>query len=235
MAQSNQPFKRPNLSENEEYSKIPPPSAQDANFKFPAKGLPTALALQAQQIPSPPAQPTQEEINWAIQLEELVQKKGYKPNDSEMTRYQDIANRISYFQQNQNQNKQQAEKQTKQAQVVPKSRVSLFFKFIILALLFLVFWAKLSLVVAQPSYFIPRGKIYVVVKPVNFGSMYYSLNMDKVYEDKLKKGFGRNELNIEKTKNSKKKEFNNPNWFKDAQYWEDNYILALPYPNLSFL
>lgn len=235
MAQSNQPFKRPNLSENEEYSKIPPPSAQDANFKFPGKGFPTALALQAQQIPSPPAQPTQEEINWAIQLEELVQKKGYKPNDSEMNRYQDIANRISYFQQNQKQNQQQAQKEARQIQVAPKIKVSLFFKFVILGLLFLVFWAKLSLLVVQPSYFVPRGKIYVVVKPVNFSTMYYSLNMDKIYNDKLKKGFSRSDLNISKNKNSKKKELNNPNWFKDAQYWEDNYIISIPYPNFSFL
>lgn len=235
MAQSNQPFKRPNLSENEEYAKIPPPSGQDSNLKFSSKGRPSSLALQAQKIPSPPMQPTQEELNWAVQLEELVQKKGYKPNESEMTRYQDIANRISYFQQNQQQNQQQSEKQAQQVQPQNKSSFFLFFKLFVVLLLFVTFWAKMSLLVVQPSYFVPRGKIYVVIKPITFGGMYYALNMDKLYEEKLKKGFTKNELNVEKTKNSKKKLNKSPEWFKDAQYWEDNYILAMPYPDLSFL
>lgn len=235
MAQSNQPFKRPNLSENEEYSRIPPPAGQEsANFKIPNKVLPphaSAVGIQqANQIPSPPAPLSQEEINWAIQLEEMVQKKGYKPTDSEMARYQDIANRLTYFQQNPQQQKQNLQ-QPQQVMVVKKrSALSFVFKLFLFIVFSIIFFAKMSIVVLEPSYFVPRGKIYFVLKPELFKNIYFRINMDKVYDDKIKRGFTKNDLNVKKDpKNS------DPEWYKDPQYWEDNYLLSLPYPNFDFM
>ena len=97
------------------------------------------------------------------------------------------------------------------------------------------FWAKVSVIALEPSYFTPRGKIYFVIKPVNFTDMYFSLNMDKVYDEKLRKGFTKNDLNIEQksSKKSKAKQKVNANWYKDPQYWENNYFLSLPYPKFN--
>lgn len=235
MAQSNQPFKRPNLSENEEYTRIPPPVGQESsNFKVPNKVLPPHASpigiQQANQIPSPPMPVSQEEINWAIQLEEMVQKKSYKPTDSEMARYQDIANRIAYFQQNP-QPQRQASQPVQQVVVVKKRNKFLTFLKIVFWITFAIFFfAKVSIIVLEPSYFTPRGKIYFVLKPELFKNTYLSLNMDKIYDDKIKRGFDKNDLNIPKS--SKKID---PDWYKDPQYWEENYLLSVPYPNLSFL
>ena len=56
--------------------------------------------------------------------------------------------------------------------------------------------------------------------------------MDKIYEEKLKKGFTKEELNLETEKPKGKKKGKtkiNPNWYIDPLYWEKNYIFALPY------
>ena len=88
----------------------------------------------------------------------------------------------------------------------------------------------MSIVVLEPSYFVPRGKIYFVLKPELFKNIYFRINMDKVYDDKIKRGFTKNDLNVKKDpKNS------DPEWYKDPQYWEDNYLLSLPYPNFDFM
>ncbi len=241
MAQRNQPFKRPNLSESEEYTKIPPPSGQESKFVPPSKNQPGGNQAQNQGDPNyrgPVAPPSQEEINWAILLEENVQKKGYKPTDAEMATYQDIANRIVMFQQAQAQAQMQAQAQAQAQQqnvkVVTrkKSKLFSFIKLLTLATLAVLFWAKISVIVLKPSYYVPRGKIYFVIKPVNFQDTYFNLNMDKIYEEKLKKGFTKEELNLETEKPKGKKKGKtkiNPNWYIDPLYWEKNYIFALPY------
>src|SRR5687768_5915486 len=124
MAQSNQPFKRPNLSESEEYQKIPPPTGQESTFVPPARNNPNIPHpnAPAQPFVNQPPPPTQEEINWAIQLEENVQKKGYKPTDNEMSVYQDIANRIVLFQQ------AQAQAQKYSPVPVPSQKVTVIHK-----------------------------------------------------------------------------------------------------------
>lgn len=241
MAQSNQPFKRPNLAENEDYTKIPPPSGQESTF-VPGKslGAPSVLPnLNPVTAPVVALPPSQEEINWAIQLEESVQKKGYKPTELEMSRYQEIANKIVAFQQSQahfNNVPLPPRIDVQQAPVYKKKKSGIFSKLFMLFIFFIIFWAKLSLVILEPSYFVPKGKIYVVVKPINFSSLYFNLNMDKVYDDKIRKGFTKEDFFIEKTKYSKKKAPKkvNENWYLDPQYWEDNYLLVLPYPNLKF-
>lgn len=231
MAQSNQPFKRPNLSEKEEYQRIPPPDRQKGNNNgnnVQANRTDSSVAVQT------PMPPTQEEVNWAINLEENVQKNGYKPTDPEMAKYQDIANRIVLFQQAQ----AQAQKLAPRPQVItvaqPKSKLWRFIKVVAFISFIFFFWAKVSIVVLQPSYFVPRGKIYFVIKPINFSNMYYSVNMDKVYDDKLRKGFTKDDLNLDtSTKKKKSKKKVNPNWYIDPQYWEDNYLISVPYPNLN--
>lgn len=232
MAQSNQPFKRPNLSENEEYTRIPPPMGQETTLS-PNNNLPkTAVAGY---IPSPPVgAPSQDEINWAIQLEESVQKKGYKPTEQEMARYQDIANRITMYQQSQ-QALQVAQPQSiimqPQPQIEPikGSNAGLVLKLLSFVILLVFFWAKVSIVVLEPSYFVPKGKLYFVIKPVNFSTIYYSINTDKIYEEKLRKGFTNDDL----IKSNATKV--NKNWQSDPEYLENNYILILPYPNFNFM
>ncbi len=229
MTQSNQPFKRPNLSEKEEYQRIPPPDRQ--NGKNKATASQKAESIVSVQTPMPP---TQEEINWAIQVEENVQKNGYKPTDAEMMRYQDIANRIVLFQQAQVEAQKYAPQRTQVVTVQrPKSMLWRFIKFVTWVTLIILFWAKVSVVVLQPSYFIPRGKIYFIIKPINFSTVYYSVNMDKVYDEKLRKGFTKDDLNLEPTKKKKGVKKINPNWYIDPQYWEDNYLISLPYPNFK--
>jgi hypothetical protein len=231
MAQSNQPFKRPNLSENEEYTRIPPPMGQESSFN-PNTNLPKSVVPGY--IPSPPvSQPSQEEINWAIQLEENVQRKGYKPTEQEMARYQDIANRITMYQQSQAVQVQQPQalvNQQQQVQFVPqkKSKIGLVFKILSLIVLAIFFWAKVSIVALEPSYFVPKGKLYFVIKPINFSTMYYSINTDKIYEEKLRKGFTSDDI----IKNNSKKI--SKNWQYDPEYLEENYIIILPYPNFNF-
>jgi hypothetical protein len=229
MAQSNQPFKRPNLSEKEEYQRIPPPDRQrgNSNNQNGSAGSSTSV--------STPMPPTQEEIDWAIQIEENVQKNGYKPTEAEMSKYQDIANRIVLFQQAQAQAQKLAPR-PQQVVYVParKSALWKFIKFISFVTFAFFFWVKISIVVLEPSYFTPRGKIYFVIKPINFSNIYYSVNMDKVYDEKLRKGFTKDDLNLD-ISSSKKKKSNkkvNPNWYIDPQYWEDNYLISFPYPKI---
>ncbi|MBC7472816.1 MAG: hypothetical protein H7263_00885 [Candidatus Sericytochromatia bacterium] len=223
------------MSENEEYKKIPPPDGQKNNNI--ANGMINAPTVQTQQVSAQAAPPSQEEVNWAIQLEENVQKKGYKPSEQEMAKYQEIANRIVVFQQAQ----VQAQRQF-QAQNMPnnqfvvtkkKSKLATTFKFLTLFIIALFFWAKVSIVVLQPSYFVPRGKIYLVIKPITFSNMYYSVNMDKVYEEKLRKGFNKSDLNIDQKTNKKSKIRVNSKWYIDPQYWENHYILSIPYPKFD--
>lgn len=239
MAQNNQPFKRPNITENEEYKKIPPPTGQESKFVPPgASTQPNDSPgnMVPQQVVFNP--PSQEEINWAIQLEENVKRNGYKPNDAEMAKYQEIANKIVMFQQAQ----MQAQASFQQQQPVPvqtvappkkKSKLGLVIKLFILLFFSILFIAKVSIIVLQPSYFVPRGKIYFVIKPENFSTVYYSINMDKIYEEKLKKGFTKEELNPEneraKSNNKKGKTKINPKWYIEPEYWEKNYILSIPY------
>ena len=232
MAQSNQPFKRPNLSEKEEYQRIPPPDRQKGNSR--SRNNQSDDSSISVQTPMPP---TQEEVDWAIQVEENVQKNGYKPTDAEMLRYQDIANRIVLFQQAQAQALKYAPQRPQVITVArPKSLFWRFIKFTTFVILAILFWAKVSIVVLEPSYFTPRGKIYFVVKPINFSNIYYSVNMDKVYDEKLRKGFTKDDLNLEPTTKKKKaKKKINPNWYIDPQYWEDNYLLSFPYPNFKAL
>ncbi|MFN8577297.1 MAG: hypothetical protein U0354_10605 [Candidatus Sericytochromatia bacterium] len=230
MAQSNQPFKRPNLSEKEEYQRIPPPDRQKGNGNN-QNTQSTGSSAPA----STPMPPSQEEIDWAIQIEEKVQKQGYKPTEAEMSKYQDIANRIVLFQQAQAQAQKIAPRQQQVFYTAkPKSKLWRFIKFLTLISLLFFFWAKVSIVVLQPSYFTPRGKIYLVIKPINFSTVYYSINMDKVYDEKLRKGFTKDDLNLDIASSKKKKGTKkvNPNWYTDPQYWEDNYLIAFPYPKL---
>lgn len=241
MAQSNQPFKRPNLTESEEFKTIPPPTGQESTFVPPSRnqGIP-GPGEPAQPIINQAPPPTQEEINWAIQLEQNVQKKGYRPTDNEMAVYQDIANRVVLFQQAQAQAQKYAIAQAP-PQVVTikkkKNRIGFLVKLLTLIILAVFFLAKVSIVVLEPSYFVPRGKIYFLIKPVLFSDMFYSINMDKIYEEKLKKGFTKEDLNLEPDRSVKKKKGKpkiNPKWYIDPQYWEDNYILVLPYIKLNF-
>jgi hypothetical protein len=241
MAQSNQPFKRPNLTESEEFQKIPPPTGQESTFVPPPKNnqaIPNPGAPPQPFVNNQPPPPTQEEINWALQLEESVQKKGYKPTDSEMAVYQDIANRIVLFQQAQAQAQRYVQTQPA-AQVVTvkkkKNKLAFFAKLLTLAVLAFFFWAKISILVLQPSYFVPRGKVYFLIKPVNFSDMYYSVNMDKIYDEKLRKGFTKEDLDLEPDRTIKKKGKTkiNPKWYLDPLYWEDNYILVMPYINFN--
>lgn len=230
MAQSNQPFKRPNLSEKEEYQRIPPPDRQKGNANTQ-----TNQSSNQTTSSSTPMPPSQEEINWAIQIEESVQKNGYKPTDAEMAKYQDIANRIVLFQQAQAQAQKYAPP-TNQQVVYKQVKGNGFLRFLkwcfIIALAFF-FWAKASIVILEPSYFTPRGKIYLLIKPINFSPVYYSINMDKVYDEKLRKGFTKEDLNLDITNTKKNKEKKvNPKWYTDPQYWEDNYLLSFPYPKL---
>ena len=234
MAQSNQPFKRPNLSEKEEYQRIPPPERQKGGNKGQNNGQPNdTVNPSGAQTPMPP---TQEEIDWAIQVEESVQKRGYQPTETEMARYQDIANRIVLFQQAQAQAQKFVPQRPQIITVAPqKSFFWKFIKFSFWTIMALLFWAKASIVVLQPSYFTPRGKVYLVIKPVNFSTVYYSVNMDKVYDEKLRKGFNKNDLNLESSAKKKKSKKVNPNWYIDPQYWEDNYIMSFPYPSFKYL
>lgn len=234
MAQSNQPFKRPNLSEKEEYQRIPPPERQKGGNKGQSNGQPNETSNPSgAQTPMPP---TQEEIDWAIQVEESVQKRGYQPTETEMARYQDIANRIVLFQQAQAQAQKFVPQRPQIVTVAPqKSFFWKFIKFSFWTIIALLFWAKVSVVVLQPSYFTPRGKIYLVIKPINFSTVYYSVNMDKVYDEKLRKGFNKSDLNLESSAKKKKNKKVNPNWYIDPQYWEDNYIMSFPYPSFKYL
>jgi hypothetical protein len=238
MAQSNQPFKRPNLTESEELQKIPPPTGQESTFVPPSRNqvIPNPGSPPQPFVNQPPP-PTQEEINWALQLEENVQKKGYKPTDNEMTVYQDIANRIVLFQQAQAQAQKYAPVPVQTVTVkAKKSKLGFYIKLLTLAILAVFFWAKVSIVALEPSYFVPKGKVYFLIKPVLFSDMYYSINMDKIYEEKLKKGFTKDDLNLEPDTTVKKKKGQvkiNPKWYIDPQYWEDHYIFILPYPNLN--
>lgn len=242
MAQSNQPFKRPNLSESDEYAKIPPPPGQENSFVPPGKSQGPSQQQSGKSQPSanqPPLPPSQEEIGWAIQLEENVQKRGYKPNDAEMARYQDIANRIVLFQQAQAQRQAQAAAAQAAASISPKKKGKFwrFLKIMIFIAFVTGFWAKISVIVLEPSYFVPKGKVYFVIKPEPFSKVLFTINMDKIYDEKLKKGFKAEDLNLETeipAKKGKGKKEINPNWYTDPQYLENNYVMVVPYIKLNF-
>lgn len=231
MAQSNQPFKRPNLSEKEEYQRIPPPDRQKGN----SSGQVNQNSGQTSSGHPTPMPPTQEEINWAIQIEDSVQKNGYKPTEAEMAKYQDIANRIVLFQQAQAQAQKYAPPPVQQIvyKTPKKSGLWRFIKWTTIIALAFFFWAKVSIVILEPSYFTPRGKIYFLIKPINFSTVYYHINMDKVYDEKLRKGFTKDDLNLDVTNTKKTKDKKvNPKWYTDPQYWEDNYLISFPYPKI---
>jgi len=235
MARSNQPFKRPNLSSSDEYERIPPPPGQSSSFVAPVNQtqIPAQGANQPVQQVFPPSQ---EEITWALQLEEMVQKKGYRPSDPETARYQDIANRVTNYQsQVQAQAQQQARvKATPEKKIVVKTErkfnfFSFTLKIFILSILVLLFFAKVTIVNLVPCNFEPRGKIYFLIKPQAFSQIYYTFNMDKVYKEKFRNGFTKDDLNLDDDNNKKI----NSKWYIDPEYWEDNYILAVPHINLS--
>jgi len=216
MNQSNQPFKRPKLSENDEYIKVPPPPGQENKFTLPNQQQ--EKNSQKKELLSRHIEPpTQEEINWAIQLEEKVNKHNYKPTKEEEQKYQDIANRIIAYQQAQ----AQAQKyyspptQIQQEKIIEKKTSPFFkiFKFFLFITLIVLFWARASILVLEPCNFVPNGKIYIILKPKNFDKIFYSLNMDKIIDKKLKT----NSLKFE--------------WFENPEYWEKNYILVIPYIN----
>jgi len=215
MNQSNQPFKRPKLSENEEYVKVPPPPGQENKFVPPNQQKNNNN--QKQELLTPPIQPpSQEEINWAIQLEEKVNKQNYKPTKEEEQIYQDIANRIIAYQQAQVQAQKYynpPQQQSTQPQIIiRKSNPFInFFKFLLFVIFIILFWAKASILILEPCNFVPKGKIYIVIKPKNFDKVFYSFNMDKIIDKKLK---------------SKSLKFE---WYQDPEYWEKNYILVFPY------
>jgi len=229
MVKSNQPFKRPSLSESDEFAKIPPPVSSE-----PVNPAVSGMGPQGTSPPQGAIPPTQEEIQWAVSIEERVQKQGYKPNDQEMARYQDIANRILHYQrmEAQKQAQQQAAFAAAVKQSAPnppkkKNRFFTYLKILFAFVLLVLFWAKAAFVVLQPSYLTPRGKIYILIKPALFSKVYYSVNMDNVYEEKIKSGFKKEELDgsVE----------GNQSWYADPSYWEMNYLAAFPYFNVSAL
>jgi len=234
MARSNQPFKRPNLSSSDEYERIPPPPGQSSTFIPPVNQTqipPTQAINQPVQGILPP---TQEELQWALQLEEMVQKKGYRPTDQETSRYQDIANKVTHYQAQikaqQSRSVPKPEKRKKEKREKNFNFLLFTFNIVIVSLLIILFFAKLTIVNLVPCNFEPRGKVYLLIKPQTFTQVYYTFNMDKVYKEKLRKGFSKEDLNLDD--DNKKKV--NSKWYIDPQYWEDNYILAFPHINFNF-
>ncbi|GIW23452.1 MAG: hypothetical protein KatS3mg068_2459 [Candidatus Sericytochromatia bacterium] len=216
MNQSNQPFKRPKLSENEEYLKVPPPPGQENKFIPPNQQQNNNQNSKPELLNRPIQPPSQEEINWAIQLEEKVNKQNYKPTKEEEQMYQDIANRIIAYQKAQAQAQkyyQAPQPQSNQNQVIVKKSNSFinFLKFLLFLIFIIIFWAKASILVLEPCNFVPKGRIYIVLKPKNFDKVFYSFNMDKIIDKKLK---------------NKSSKFE---WYYDPEYWEKNYILIIPY------